>query len=391
MSSSDRPFPNDCLAKITTEMQQELHSVSIEIRDSHENNVHNGSSGERTPLLRSGQVYTREPSIQSGLQHIFPLAGMEIRCHIINDDGEIAACTAEQALEGAKTGKRHYWIDIDADHRDDAEELRDWLQQLNLPSFLIDLLSECPNMWASQIVPLPPRAALAVVRILPEKIDSDEMPFLAALHMRNLLLTFTSCPRSETGGLYAPALEQMKQRGRLAAATSSGALLAWLRFHVGRTSRHTRDLRYSVLTMDEAMDQDINNVELQEIISAKDQLLRLLSVAEEQSECLESLAAAESLAEGLDFAPVRGSLSILLATAGATERMALRLEKHISDLRQRHEGHGQEIMNRRLAILTVFSAIFLPLTLFTGIWGMNFEYMPELTIVRKSNQHIVEL
>ena len=29
--------------------------------------------------------------------------------------------------------------------------------------------------------------------------------------------------------------------------------------------------------------------------------------------------------------------------------------------------------------LTVLSAIFFPLTLLTGIWGMNFEHMPELS------------
>lgn len=58
--------------------------------------------------------------------------------------------------------------------------------------------------------------------------------------------------------------------------------------------------------------------------------------------------------------------------------MALRLEKQIADLRQRHEGHQQEKINRRLAVLTVISAVFLPLTLFSGIWGMNFSYMPEL-------------
>lgn len=89
--------------------------------------------------------------------------------------------------------------------------------------------------------------------------------------------------------------------------------------------------------------------------------------------------ALEADTEMLDFRAVRGSLSMLLATAGATERMALRLEKHIADLRQRYEGHEHQVMNRRLAVLTVFSVIFLPLTLFTGIWGMNFEYMPELT------------
>ena len=35
-------------------------------------------------------------------------------------------------------------------------------------------------------------------------------------------------------------------------------------------------------------------------------------------------------------------------------------------------------MNRRLGMLTILSAIFMPITLMAGIWGMNFENMPEL-------------
>ena len=38
----------------------------------------------------------------------------------------------------------------------------------------------------------------------------------------------------------------------------------------------------------------------------------------------------------------------------------------------------QDRTNQRLAVLTVISAIFLPLTLLAGIYGMNFDVMPEL-------------
>ena len=41
-------------------------------------------------------------------------------------------------------------------------------------------------------------------------------------------------------------------------------------------------------------------------------------------------------------------------------------------------GYEQEKINRRLGRLTIISAIFLPLTLIAGIYGMNFEVMPEL-------------
>jgi magnesium transporter len=35
-------------------------------------------------------------------------------------------------------------------------------------------------------------------------------------------------------------------------------------------------------------------------------------------------------------------------------------------------------MNEIMKVLTVFASIFIPLTFIAGIYGMNFEYMPEL-------------
>jgi magnesium transporter len=35
-------------------------------------------------------------------------------------------------------------------------------------------------------------------------------------------------------------------------------------------------------------------------------------------------------------------------------------------------------MNEVMKVLTVFASIFIPLTFLVGIYGMNFEYMPEL-------------
>jgi len=35
-------------------------------------------------------------------------------------------------------------------------------------------------------------------------------------------------------------------------------------------------------------------------------------------------------------------------------------------------------MNEIMAVLTVFAAIFIPLSFLAGVYGMNFEHMPEL-------------
>ena len=105
--------------------------------------------------------------------------------------------------------------------------------------------------------------------------------------------------------------------------------------------------------------------------------LRLVAVAEEQLDSFEAVTAPGN--ERLDLSDLQGTVHLLSSVAGSSERMAERLEKRIADLRQRYDSHQQEKLNHRLAVLTMVSAIFLPLTLVAGIWGMNFEQMPELS------------
>ncbi len=40
------------------------------------------------------------------------------------------------------------------------------------------------------------------------------------------------------------------------------------------------------------------------------------------------------------------------------------------------EKKHNDLMNRRLNLLTIWSTIFLPLSFYTGLWGMNFDDVP---------------
>ncbi|MBC8084598.1 MAG: magnesium transporter CorA, partial [Hymenobacter sp.] len=66
------------------------------------------------------------------------------------------------------------------------------------------------------------------------------------------------------------------------------------------------------------------------------------------------------------------------------------LQVKVETLYQQLDGGATNLMNLYLSlssqrtneamrVLTVFSAFFLPLTFIAGVYGMNFEYMPELT------------
>ncbi len=80
----------------------------------------------------------------------------------------------------------------------------------------------------------------------------------------------------------------------------------------------------------------------------------------------------------LNLADLDAYYQVVLSNTAFLTRIVDRLGGRLDDLHQRFVVNSQEKMNQRLAFLTVISAIFLPLTLLAGIYGMNFEVMPEL-------------
>jgi magnesium transporter len=54
------------------------------------------------------------------------------------------------------------------------------------------------------------------------------------------------------------------------------------------------------------------------------------------------------------------------------------LRDTISGLMDIYLSSASNKMNEIMKVLTVFSTIFIPLTFIAGVYGMNFEHMPEL-------------
>jgi Mg2+ and Co2+ transporter CorA len=170
------------------------------------------------------------------------------------------------------------------------------------------------------------------------------------------------------------ALTNMMQR-ELPMGTTTCVLSAWLLFHLNHVSNEAHKLRKRIFELYEKMDDNIACVSLSEIVEVKDHVLQILAVAEEQSEGMDSLAEGDNVTSAINFENLKGFKGVLLSSASSTERMMLRMEKRVQDLRQSYDAHQQVRINHRLAVLTILSSIFLPLSFMAGIWGMNFENM----------------
>ena len=186
-------------------------------------------------------------------------------------------------------------------------------------------------------------------------------------------------------------LEQYNTPHGLDPTAQSAGLWRWLSFHVGRTAAAAHRLRENLYEMAAL---DARELQRADIAHSQDVLLRLSAVAEEQNECVQQMAVVItdndirsssssnnnpcSMRRRMSTARTHAAAAVLQHSTASTERLVFRLQKRVADLDHAYDANQQNRLQRRLNVLTVTSAIFLPLTLLTGIYGMNWSNMPEL-------------
>lgn len=106
------------------------------------------------------------------------------------------------------------------------------------------------------------------------------------------------------------------------------------------------------------------------------QAIRLEAILEDQHYCVTALQSIESAA--FNVANMKDYFRDLINHLDHAVTSVGRQIDRLTSLRQHFLLQLQDKTNKRLQILTIVSAIFLPLMLVTGIYGMNFRYMPEL-------------
>ncbi len=142
------------------------------------------------------------------------------------------------------------------------------------------------------------------------------------------------------------------------------------------TARAARRLRLELLEHGARIDASIDEFSEDDLERLKNQVLLTDAIAEEQDEVCALLP--HAVGAGFTTEGLEGPLGLMTTTASATNRLVDRLDVRAENLHRRYQDVKQELLSRRLGVLTMLSAVFLPLTLLAGIWGMNFEYMPEL-------------
>ena len=113
----------------------------------------------------------------------------------------------------------------------------------------------------------------------------------------------------------------------------------------------------------------------QELLIGRREARRLESLCEDQLEALDAWHR-DSCREWTN--PEETRLRDVTEHISRVLRAASDLERHIEAAVQLYFASTSHRTNEIVRTLTVFSAIFLPLTFIVGIYGMNFQHMPEL-------------
>lgn len=114
----------------------------------------------------------------------------------------------------------------------------------------------------------------------------------------------------------------------------------------------------------------------QQLLVGRREARRFEALCEEHAEALDAWHHG-SRAEWSNAEETR--LRDLAEHVSRVQRASVDLERHIEAAVQLYFAAMSHRTNEIVRTLTVFSAIFLPLTFIVGIYGMNFQHMPELS------------
>jgi len=292
---------------------------------------------------------------------------MNINCLEIDEQLNLKPYPADLAVAAAKNGEAIIWLSLgDCQAEEDIEK---WLDELSVSALSRHLLTTPHNR--SGFYPLK-KELLFITPYVPLASDSSEVVFVPFLCMKNILITLH--PKAFYQSQHSDLLSESASwlHGRSIAGLVSAMMIGMTL----RTMQGVTELRNAVTSLEEKMDRDPYTVEIDEIMNLRSDLLVNEALTYDSLPCLTPL---NTFDKGFfSHKEAEEYLNCALGNMQAVDRSLTLIRTRIEYLHSEFDSNVQNKTNHRLNMLTILSAIFMPITLLAGIWGMNFEKMPEL-------------
>ena len=138
--------------------------------------------------------------------------------------------------------------------------------------------------------------------------------------------------------------------------------------------------REQVAGLAEIIDEQPEDVEPSDIMNIKRDLVAIFGVLEDEYYSIGFLPELRLIRETAKY---RERITEIARGLEHLKNTVERIEDRLESIHRKYTLSLQETFNKRLSILTILQAIFVPLILIAGIYGMNFEIMPELKFERR--------
>ncbi len=137
-------------------------------------------------------------------------------------------------------------------------------------------------------------------------------------------------------------------------------------------------IRDQILLMSNNLSENPSKVNTSDLSRLRAQVENLVSLVENQLYCISGLNASDN--KVLQDPHRKAYIQDLLSETEIMQSGVYRLETRVKDLYNDYQAAGNERVEKRLRLLTIVSAITLPLGLLAGLLGMNVGGVPGTTI-----------
>lgn len=257
------------------------------------------------------------------------------------------------------------WIDIEAAT---LEELKELLQPLALHE---SVLNACLDDRRSQRV-ISHQAVLYLEVSTHLGWDQSEKPYISLLCLKTTIITIHRDPSHTIDDI----IRGLDSEAPLYARDSS-ALLYYLLMQIGQANLETAlDVRAEAERLDQACHDAPESLDPNEIAVLRRKISHYAAVHDDHVYCAGVLQTVET--EAFRVSEQSRFFHDILRLSELAGQLIDGAESRVSSLQRDYELLLQNRVDRRLQFLTILSGVFLPLTLISAIYGMNFDDLPAM-------------
>lgn len=292
---------------------------------------------------------------------------MKLTIFRITKEGYLEPVSTEGLEVSQLSQDSHVWIDLEGAS---PEELETFLAPFNLHPLVLE---DCVSLSHSTLISRYERSFY--LEFPTNSLTPGHHPnYLGIIGVPpHILITIHNGHMSTLSDL---AEDIVTAEIKLAVPRRAAVLYQILDALVDQNVMVTLRIRREIDEMITAFDEDHDSLAFSDVLDMKRRVSQLALIGEDQLYCITALLKSETSA--LTIYDQREYFRDLTSTAEHALRFVNRQENRLTDLYDQYRLMLHDRTESRLRLLTVISAIFLPLTLIAGIYGMNFQYMPEL-------------